>query len=98
MRCRSDIPAPKRTAATDYVVMSLRSLMRGAVLAVVLIAAHAGVASAATPTVVPSAAEARSFATSNGGWSSAVDYGNLACIPGVTCPTANPTYRSTGGI
>jgi hypothetical protein len=78
--------------------MSLRSLIRGAVLALAFTATQAGVASAATTTVVPSAAEARSFATTNGGWVSSVDYNGLVCIPGVTCPTANPTYRSTGGL
>lgn len=56
----------------------------------------ASTASAAT-VVEPSAVEARTFATTNGGWSSAVDYGNLSCIPGVTCPTAQPGYRSSGG-
>lgn len=77
--------------------MSVRSLIRGAVLALAITAGHAGTASAATTTVVPSTVEARTFETTNGGWSSAVDYNGLVCIPGVTCPTANATFRSTGG-
>jgi hypothetical protein len=74
------------------------SLLRGALLALALTAAQAGTASAATTTVVPSTEEARTFATTNGGWTSMVDYNGLVCIPGVTCPTGTPSYRSTGGV
>jgi hypothetical protein len=68
-------------------------------LLLALVCALGGAASApaATTTLQPSPAEARTFATTNGGWSSAVDYNGLVCIPGVTCPTANPTYQATGG-
>lgn len=59
-------------------------------------AAMASSASAA-PTVVPTPDEARTFATTNGNWTSSVDYGGLVCIPGVTCPTATPSYRPSGG-
>ncbi|MES1194122.1 MAG: fibronectin type III domain-containing protein, partial [Solirubrobacterales bacterium] len=65
------------------------------VLSVVAVGAPA--ARAATTTVQPSPAEARTFATTNGGWSSAVDYNGLVCIPGVTCPSANPSFQTTNG-
>src|SRR5437868_6733509 len=77
--------------------MSVRHAVRVALVALALIAAHAGTAAAASVTLQPSPAEARTFATTNGGWSSAVDYNGLVCIPGVTCPSANPTYQATGG-
>ena len=60
-------------------------------------AVAAPAASADVTTVEPSPAEARTFATTDGGWTSAVDYHDLVCIPGVTCPAASGTYRSTGG-
>lgn len=78
--------------------MSPRSLGRGVVLALALLATTVSTASAATTTVLPTAAESREFVTTNGGWTSAVDYGALVCIPGVTCPTATPSYRNTGGV
>jgi hypothetical protein len=62
--------------------MSGRHAIRAALLALVLIASHAGAAAGAQVTVQPSPAEARTFATTNGGWSSAVDYNGLVCIPG----------------
>lgn len=65
--------------------------------ALALSAAFASTASSAT-TVLPSSAEERDFVTTDGGWTSAVDYGDLVCIPGVTCPTATPSYRSSGGL
>ncbi len=68
-----------------------------ALLALCCITASSSAASAATVTIEPSPAEARTFATTNGGWTSLVDYGGYSCIPGVTCPTANPSYRTTGG-
>ncbi len=77
--------------------MSRRYAARAALLALALVAAFSCSASAAQVTIQPSPAEARTFATTNGGWSSAVDYNGLVCIPGVTCPTANPTYQTTGG-
>ncbi len=80
--------------------MSGRHAVRAALVALalaLLFTAQAGTADAAQVTLQPSPAEARTFATTNGGWSSAVDYNGLVCIPGVTCPTANPTYQTTGG-
>lgn len=73
------------------------SAIRVALLALAIAAVHAPIATAGQQTVEPADAEARSFATSNGGWSSSVDYGGLACTPGVTCPPATPSYRPSGG-
>jgi hypothetical protein len=77
--------------------MHPRIVLRVAVPVLAGAAFCAPTASAARTVVAPSPVEARTFATTNGGWTSSVDFGNLACIPGVTCPTANPSYRPTGG-
>jgi hypothetical protein len=79
--------------------MMSRQVVRSAICAIVLsaVAVGAPAARAATTTVQPSPAEARTFATSNGGWASAVDFGGLVCIPGVTCPTANPSFQGSNG-
>jgi hypothetical protein len=79
--------------------MAGRHAVRAALVAIALalITAHAGTANAAQVTLQPQPAEARTFATTSGGWSSAVDYGGLVCIPGVTCPSATPSYQATGG-
>ena len=74
-----------------------RTPARIALLALALVAAHAAPAAAGQTTLEPSPLEARTFSTTNGGWSSAVDYNGLVCIPGVTCPSANPTHQTTGG-
>ncbi|WP_210494677.1 Ig-like domain-containing protein [Patulibacter sp. SYSU D01012] len=78
--------------------MPHRLVVRAVLPALAGAAALTSTAAAAPPTVLPTPEEARTFATTNGGWTSAVDYGGLACIPGVTCPTATPSYRSTGGF
>lgn len=77
--------------------MSRPSAVRILSLALLVSAASAPVASASTTTVQPPTTESRTFAVTNGGWTSTVDYGSLVCIPGVTCPTATPSYRTTGG-
>ncbi|ADB51406.1 Ig-like domain repeat protein [Conexibacter woesei] len=77
--------------------MSGRHVVRVALLALALCFVHGGMAAAAQTTIQPQPAEARTFATTNGGWSSSVDYGGLVCIPGVTCPSATPSYQATGG-
>ncbi|MBB4664916.1 hypothetical protein [Conexibacter arvalis] len=77
--------------------MSGRHAVHATLAALALVAAHAGTASAAQVTLEPSPAEARTFATGAGGWSSGVDYGGLLCVPGVTCPAATPTHETTGG-
>ncbi len=74
------------------------SLLRWALaLALTLSAFAATGASAAVVTIQPAAGDARTFATSAGGWTSAVDYNGLVCIPGVTCPSVNPAFVATGG-
>lgn len=77
--------------------MTRLPVVRVALLALAAVAVHASEAAAGQQTIVPADAEARSFATTNGGWSSTVDYGGLVCIPGVTCPPATPSHRTTGG-
>lgn len=77
--------------------MSGRHAVRVALLALALIAIYASAAPAAQVTLQPSPAEARTFSTTNGGWSSAVDYNGLVCIPGVTCPSATPSYQAANG-
>ncbi len=68
------------------------------VLFAVACAATSATTATAATTLEPSPAEARTFATTSGGWTSSVDYGGLVCIPGVTCPSATPSYRTTGGV
>ncbi|MDO8210873.1 Ig-like domain repeat protein [Conexibacter sp. CPCC 206217] len=77
--------------------MSGRHAVRVALLALALIAIYASAAPAAQVTVQPSPAEARTFSTTDGGWSSAVDYNGLVCIPGVTCPSATPSHQAANG-
>ena len=79
--------------------MSGRHAVRATAVAcaLALTAAHAATAHAAQVTLQPSPAQARTFATTDGGWSSAVDYGGLACFPAVTCPAATPSHQASGG-
>ncbi|MDW5595602.1 hypothetical protein VSS74_14730 [Conexibacter stalactiti] len=77
--------------------MSGRHAICAALIALVLIAVHSCTASAAQVTLQPSPAEARTFSTTNGGWSSVVDYNGLVCIPGVTCPSATPSFQPANG-
>lgn len=77
--------------------MSGRHVVRVALLALAFFAVHGSIATAAQVTLEPSPQEARTFATTNGGWSAAVDYGGLVCIPGVTCPSATPSHQAANG-
>ncbi|HEX5146790.1 MAG TPA: hypothetical protein VFV85_07185, partial [Conexibacter sp.] len=66
-------------------------------LAAALTLGLAATATAATITMQPAAGDARTFATSQGGWTSSVDTGGVCVIPGVTCPVATAAYQSAGG-
>jgi hypothetical protein len=77
--------------------MSRRRVARVAALLLLVLAARVGVAGAAQTTTQPSPATARTFATSDGGWSSKVGHDGLVCVAGVTCAAADPSYEATGG-
>ncbi|WP_270024746.1 beta strand repeat-containing protein [Solirubrobacter phytolaccae] len=64
-------------------------------IAVAALLSGATPARAATTTTVPAATDARSFATSAGGWTSAVTFGNT-CV-GILCPTGTADYVASGG-
>jgi Thrombospondin type 3 repeat len=42
-------------------------------------------------------ADARTFATSAGGWTSDTDYSALLCLPGLTCPAVGNHHDPSGG-
>lgn len=65
--------------------MSARHAWTLALVVVASLVAGATAAHGAQVTLQPSPVEARTFATTQGGWTSAVDTGGLLCIPGVTC-------------
>jgi hypothetical protein len=65
-------------------------------LSTALLATGAATASAATTDYHPDT-EARTFATSAGGWTADTDYSALLCIPAVTCPAVDHDFDSTGG-
>ena len=63
-----------------------------------LLALGATSASAATSQYHPTQ-EARDFASSAGGWTSGSQQNGLLCIlPGITCPTVNNSFVSSGGV
>ena len=63
-----------------------------------LLALGATSASAATSQYHPTQ-EARDFASSSGGWTSGSQQNGLLCIlPGITCPTVNNSFVSSGGV
>ncbi|MGH2975039.1 MAG: hypothetical protein ACRDLL_09275 [Solirubrobacterales bacterium] len=63
-------------------------------LAIIALAAPqvAGAASSA----YPNPGQARSFATSDGGWHSSTSFAGL-CVPGISCPTVSNGYAANGG-
>lgn len=72
---------------------------RGALAALVCALAaltFASTAAAATSNYHPDE-NARSFASSGGGWTASTDYSTLLCVPAVTCPAVNNGHRSSGG-
>ena len=42
-------------------------------------------------------AQARTFATSAGGWTASTDYTTLICLPGLTCPAVDNHHDPSGG-
>lgn len=56
-----------------------------------------GLASADVVTDYPPAPDARSFASSDGGWTAGVERSNVLCLPGVTCPQVTGFHVGTGG-
>lgn len=70
---------------------------RALAVAAALALAAAATAPAATITLQPAAGDARSFGTSQGGWTSSVAYGTTCVVPGVTCPLGTPSFQASGG-
>jgi hypothetical protein len=70
------------------------ALLALAGLAIIALAAPqvAGAASSA----YPHPSQARSFATSDGGWHSSTSFAGL-CVPGISCPTVTNGYAANGG-
>lgn len=77
--------------------MSKQPLLLLSALVLAGLALGTAPAPAAIVTLAPNGADARAFATSQGGWTSSVDLGGLVCIPNITCPTATPSFQATDG-
>lgn len=76
----------------------MNARMRLAILVTLVTAlgsAHAAQADVVTD--YPPAADARSFADSDGGWTVGVERSNVLCLPGVTCPQVTGFYVGAGG-
>jgi hypothetical protein len=78
----------------------MRQAMAGSAGVAMVVALALGVpasAPAAPVMLQPQPAEARTFATSAGGWTPEIDYGGVCAVPGLTCPRGSAEHVTGGG-